>query len=124
MAGCGDCTLCCTLMSVAELKKPCDVACSHIAKGVGCAIYADRPPSCRNFACAWLQDQGEHRGVMRRELRPDKCHVVLFGVGNGDMEAVVDPKYPGAWKVGAIGQFLKQASDRGVNIKVHTREAA
>lgn len=107
-------------MAVHELSKPCDVQCGH-AKGNGCAIYASRPRSCANFACAWLQDQREHRGVMGRALRPDKCHVVLFGVGGGDLEAVCDPKYPGAWRVGAIGKFLKQADKSGVRITVHTR---
>lgn len=107
-------------MAVHELSKPCDTACAHIVKG-GCAIYQQRPRSCANFACVWLQDQRGHRSVMTRAMRPDKCHVVLFGVGGGDLEAVVDPKYPGAWRVGAIGKFLKQADKRGVHITVHTR---
>lgn len=121
---CGDCSLCCTLMAVHEIDKPCDVACAHIVEKRGCAIYDKRPRSCANFACVWLQDQKNHRGVMRRELRPDRCHVVMFGVGNGNIEAVCDPKYPGAWKVGAIYEFLRQASNRGVNILVHERSGS
>src|SRR4051794_7389373 len=52
---CGSCSLCCKLLPIRELEKPENKWCVHCkpASG-GCTIYADRPPSCREFACHWL----------------------------------------------------------------------
>jgi hypothetical protein len=62
---CGDCTLCCTLAGVNELKKPPGTPCRHL-KGKGCGIYPDRPNACRDFACGWLLGNFDER------FRPDK----------------------------------------------------
>ena len=69
---CGDCSLCCKVLGIPELEKPKDVWCPNFAAGAGCRIYADRPPSCRNFACQWLTDL-----TMGPEWKPSVCKLVL-----------------------------------------------
>jgi hypothetical protein len=48
---CGDCTVCCTILAIAALKKPAGVTCVHCDKG--CAIHPTRPQTCRDFYCGW-----------------------------------------------------------------------
>lgn len=121
--------MCCTLLSVPEIEKPANTPCRHCNEK-GCAIYATRPTLCRGYACGWLisdPDAARANGVdLRKEddatwyrmsslLRPDLCHVVLTFAeskrrpGYSDdsrLIVVVDPKFPKAWKVGAMAKFL------------------
>jgi hypothetical protein len=60
---CGDCTACCTVLAVTELRKPMRFACEHICRD-GCRIYAERPAGCRQFNCLWL------RGAIRSQNIP------------------------------------------------------
>src|SRR5215831_7728616 len=73
---CGDCSLCCKVMGIAALDKPEGVWCGHFARGVGCAIYADRPQECRAFVCQWLVNAN-----FGPEWKPNKCKMVLVGDG-------------------------------------------
>lgn len=82
---CGECTLCCTIMGVVELKKPVHTNCEH-QSCFGCKIYEDRPSSCKEFKCLWLEE-GEHlpgKHSLRKRLfweneRPDKNGVMFHG---------------------------------------------
>lgn len=67
---CGECTACCTVMAVTELKKPRGQACPHIC-AAGCAIYSERPDSCRRFDCLW------RLGFARDDDRPDRLGVIF-----------------------------------------------
>lgn len=70
---CGGCGLCCRLLPANELSKPANKNCSHYSRSSGgCRNYADRPNTCRIWACHWLLNpEFEH---MRR---PDKAHYVV-----------------------------------------------
>lgn len=70
---CGSCSACCTTMAVSEIKKPMYESCTHVAAVGGCTIYADRPPSCREWACGWAQ------GLLGQSDsgRPDNSGVIL-----------------------------------------------
>lgn len=68
---CGSCTACCKALEVVELTKPPGKWCLHCSIGKGCAIYAERPPSCRDFRCEWLKGLGEEQD------RPDRTKVIL-----------------------------------------------
>ena len=111
---CGDCTLCCKLVPVKELKKPAGERCVH-QRVTGCRIYARRPMSCRLWNCRWLTNVGTH------ELsRPDRAHYVIdlaedFVMATppeGDPFAVpviqvwVDPKHPHAHRDPALRRYL------------------
>lgn len=88
---CGDCTLCCKLMGVPELKKASARWCEHCLRGDdaghGCGVYDERPPSCRNFQCFWLMDAN-----FPDEFRPDRIGA-LAAFNDGPDSAVlhVDP---------------------------------
>ena len=66
---CGACTKCCKLLGIAEIKKPAWSECVHVAPGLGCRIYSQRPRSCRQFICGWLLDPN-----MGPDLKPEVCH--------------------------------------------------
>jgi hypothetical protein len=70
--GCGDCQACCTVVGVQELSKPHWTRCRHQCTA-GCAIYEERPRSCRGYSCLWaagLLDGDEVR-------RPDRLGVIF-----------------------------------------------
>jgi hypothetical protein len=69
---CGPCTACCTVMGVLELGKPYNVPCEHVCQG-GCAIYKDRPRTCRSWECQWRC--GFVEGM--QETRPDNLGAML-----------------------------------------------
>lgn len=69
---CGDCSVCCTVLGVPELKKEAGEACSNCKPGwKACKIYKDRPESCSSFECMWLE------GHFANADKPDKIGVVL-----------------------------------------------
>jgi hypothetical protein len=98
---CGSCTKCCTVMGIAELKKPAWEECPNVVKGIGCKIYADRPPSCRQFICGWLLDP-----YMGEDLKPENCHVVFYQRSEQHIVATVDAAYPDAWRKPNVIEFL------------------
>jgi hypothetical protein len=55
-----------------ELKKPPGVTCEHCRDGVGCQIYAARPPVCRTFLCGW-----RNMDVLDDAWRPDRCGIII-----------------------------------------------
>lgn len=89
---CGNCTLCCRLLAVPELDKAEGTWCRHCGSSE-CAIHAIRPPSCRNFDCFWLMDEG-----FPDALRPDRCGVVAWwnGADHDSVVLHVDPDRPDA----------------------------
>jgi hypothetical protein len=71
---CGECRACCTALGVQELSRGNYERCEHICEA-GCAIYAERPDSCRIFSCWWkLGEMGDER------RRPDRLGVILESV--------------------------------------------
>ncbi len=88
---CGPCTLCCQFFAVPETGKPTGQWCDHCG-ATGCAIHRTRPPSCRNFECFWLLDEG-----FPEDLRPDLCGIVVsFNEDHASVVAHVDPARPDA----------------------------
>jgi hypothetical protein len=109
-AGCGDCAMCCKLMRVDELRKPACQWCQHInAEHHGCTIYEDRPQTCRDFECVWLQTQYQRNGecAMPAELRPDRSRVVIDVLRNGSgLVFHVEQSRPDAHTRGAMGRLF------------------
>lgn len=84
---CGTCTACCNALAIEELAKPgfadCPNVQTHDAHGcAGCAIYDDRPGSCRDFQCLWLQ------GHLREVDRPDRLGVIFTTTGHPDLGTI------------------------------------
>jgi hypothetical protein len=98
---CGSCTKCCKVMGIPELKKRAWEECSHVAAGVGCKIYSERPRSCRSFICGWLLDP-----YMGPDLKPENCHVVFYQRGEHHIVGTCDADYPDAWRKPNVIAFL------------------
>jgi hypothetical protein len=58
---CGQCTGCCTALSVPEIGKNNGETCKHEVKRRGCGIYQNRPAQCRNFYCFWKLGIGSRK---------------------------------------------------------------
>jgi hypothetical protein len=87
---CGECTLCCTLLGIKELKKPPLRTCQHVVPRCGCSIYATRPAVCRGFECVWLTST-----IAPEVMRPDKIHGFMVPTKDGNVIVHEDPAYPG-----------------------------
>jgi uncharacterized protein len=130
--GCGDCRLCCRILEVKEIGKPFLKWCAHAVAGVGCAIYHDRPESCRAFECTWLTSQrgqgpnGEAWERMPPELRPDRCGVIFAPVDQSDPDHVLhvhtDPHRPMAWARADVKAWIARIVKRGITIVLSVGE--
>jgi hypothetical protein len=115
---CGECTLCCKLVPVAEIGKPAGKRCQHQAHHVGCRVYDTNrmPSSCRLWNCAWLADE---QTVNLR--RPDRSHYVIDTMpdfvtlqpNDGGpatdipvLQIWIDPAYPDAHRDPALRAML------------------
>ena len=105
---CGDCSLCCKVLAIPELEKPKDAWCSNFAAGTGCRIYADRPPSCRDFACRWLVDSS-----MGPEWKPSVCKLVL-DTKPGLLVVHADPAVSKPWRMEPYHSVLKRLAAQGL----------
>lgn len=70
---CGDCTVCCKVLGIAELDKPVHTVCVNCSTGKRCDAYEARPASCRRFNCVWLTND-----TLPDDLKPDRCGIVAF----------------------------------------------
>jgi len=90
---CAGCTLCCSLLSVAELDKPPMVRCVNCAAS-GCRIYAQRPTECRQFYCGYLLKE-----QLDQRWKPSQCKlIVVFDEHPYCVAIHVDPAFPDAWR--------------------------
>ena len=91
---CAGCSLCCTLLSVAELDKPPLVPCGNCSGNRGCRIYLQRPTECRQFYCGYLL-----RADLDSRWKPSRSKlVVAFDEPFHDVAIHVDPATPDAWR--------------------------
>ncbi len=105
---CGDCTACCTVLAVTELRKPMRWACQHVACG-GCQVYDTRPPSCREFNCLWLRGAISGDGTHR----PDKLGVLFdcfYSTAMGAERFVAFELWNGAFEERAGAAILAEMS--------------
>lgn len=119
---CGGCTLCCKLLPTKEINKPANTKCKHQRSGKGCAIYEQRPWSCRFWVCEWLKNNDS------RDLRrPDRVGYVvdcipdyITRVNNDTGERIdipciqvwVDPDRPQAFRDPALLDYLQRRAMR------------
>lgn len=116
---CGTCTLCCKVLAITELNKPAGVWCTHCKPGAGCGIYADRPPSCGFFDCAYLV-----RADVGEEWKPNVSRMVLMEEPQFNrVLAHVDPQRPDAWRAAPYHAQLRLWASRAAATggQVHVR---
>jgi len=102
---CGECTACCTVLTVAELDKPGGEPCPHAVQG--CSIYDRRPKACRDYQCLW------RAGIGSLEQRPDRIGIVFTPVDPGmpgHPGVRVHELWPGAFE--ECGPFLLEVAQR------------
>jgi uncharacterized protein len=110
---CGSCTMCCSALEIAELKKPAGRLCGNCRLGAGCAIYADRPQVCRDYECDWLMSRDLPRG-----LRPDLVGAILMeDPDSEEYWAVCAPEKPMAWRHPRVFERLVAAAKAGRTVK-------
>ncbi len=108
---CGDCGMCCKLLSISALGKEAGRWCSHFVRGKGCGVYEDRPPVCRSFRCEWLMSR-----ELGPEWRPERARFLMFHDDDRHrLSVVVDPGSPHAWKREPYYSRLKQLSHRAAD---------
>lgn len=124
---CGTCVLCCKVMGVSmppisDAYKPPGVWCEHCAIGKGCRVYAERPTTCQQFDCLWLQVPNKALG---QELRPDRVGVVLQPTSDGTgIVAHCDPKTPTAWRHPKVLPLLKYFAANGKHASARSGKRA
>ena len=95
--------MCCKLLGITELQKPRNKWCPHCDIGKGCKIYNDRPGSCSEFRCLYLDSD-----TIPEDERPDKTGVVMFFPNDQQTVQVhVDPHRPHGWEQGVTGRLLQ-----------------
>ena len=117
---CSDCTLCCKILGVADLKKPAREYCPHCEINHGCKIYESRPKECVDFRCAWLL------GSIPEELKPSKTGVMITSLAmdlrnQGYLEPTKDyvlvyPENIGDEKKEPVKSFLNNLLKNGIEI--------
>lgn len=71
---CGSCNVCCVSLTIDDpvMFKPQGYRCRNARPDNSCAIYTDRPGTCRTFFCGWRQLRWVKDG-----LRPDTSGVLV-----------------------------------------------
>ncbi len=104
---CGECTACCTIMAIAELKKANYRPCPHNCGS--CAIYESRPRTCRAWSCSWWL--GRIEGDEQR--RPDKLGLLFTHEKlAGKRITVAFEVWPGAGRETNNANLLREMSER------------
>lgn len=110
---CGDCRACCTVLGVHDLAKEPHTKCEH-ACASGCAIYQERPESCRTYSCGWLG--GSVDGG--RSMRPDRLGVILDRPANLGGTIVAREVWRGAFARRRVKQVLERIHRAGFKVQL------
>lgn len=107
---CGGCTACCKTHQIEELQKPANQWCAHCVVGKGCGVYEERPPSCRDYACVWINFPD---ALPEDDQRPDRLGVV-FSIFN-------QPEMTGDPKGETLRVFVNEVMEGRLNTKAARR---
>jgi len=103
---CGTCTLCCKLLFIKELNKQAGTMCKYCENN--CSIYKDRPQSCKEFLCSYIQ-----MNKASESMRPDNFGVIFEKLDDDLMFGTVNPEHKDFKHLnGQINSFLKE----GINV--------
>lgn len=103
---CDGCTMCCKLLSIAELDKPRAVWCPHCDKKRGCKIYEQRPEACRSFYCGWRRI-----AHLDAQWKPSHSKILInYEEAHKRIAIHVDPDRPDAWRLEPFYSMIKRWS--------------
>jgi len=118
---CLPCTACCTCIGVEELDKAPGEPCPHLTDK-GCGIYPDRPETCRNWKCLWLNQKADGKTDVLD--RPDQLGIVIYPQNTqlGFAFCVFEVR-PGAAREGLARNYIEAFAKRtAVFIMTNPRE--
>ena len=117
---CGACNVCCVALTIDDdgLRKPQGVRCRHARHDNSCAIYADRPRTCRSFYCGWRR----FRWVSAL-LRPDVSGVLIrehlhidAATGREDWGVSIMPLNAAATRADGLAETVAAAVYAGLRV--------
>ena len=103
---CGDCNLCCTLLTVNALEKAAGTRCAHLSGGL-CGIHSNKPHECGAFQCFWTLTLAMDDG-----WRPDRSGMILWSDHPSRLIVDVNPRRPDAWRREPFYGQLRAWADR------------
>jgi hypothetical protein len=104
---CGGCTLCCKVLGIGPNGKAPGVLCPHAAPGSGCGVHDHRPEVCATYQCAWTWAE-----PLDPSWRPDRAGFLINPRPDpAEVEVVVDPDQPDAWRREPYASQIKRWSD-------------
>jgi|TARA_R110000796_G_scaffold24033_1_gene68745 hypothetical protein len=110
---CGDCTLCCDLLPIPEIKKPHSQLCGDCVLSVGCSIHSTRPESCRTFNCLYIESDESEMG---NSLKPNKSNVIFEKLTTNIYIAINHYNEPTAYKSKLVLDFIKSLNEKGISV--------
>lgn len=114
---CGGCNVCCVALTIDDpaLQKVQGYRCRNATLDNRCAIYADRPKTCRSFECGWRLLKWVKPG-----LRPDKSGVLIrFQAGPDGMGIIVTLLTNAALKAEGLAETVAAAVAAGAPVYLH-----
>lgn len=117
---CGGCTECCesfhidskkatggNIIELIIIDSPAGVLCGYCNKNEGCSVHEDRPKICRDFMCAYAQEE-----KAPIELRPDKCGIIFEKMDDTMFIGTVKPNNPVSdYGMRQVRSFMEQGYD-------------
>jgi hypothetical protein len=101
--------MCCTILTIEELKKDAGPLCANWCAPGGCSIYATRPGVCREFECEWLSERD-----IPLALKPNRVGTILMIDPDSEQyQAVCDTKTPNAWRHPLVFKHLLAKAKEG-----------
>ena len=109
---CGECMACCKSLPIDDIKlvKANNVICQHCDKG--CRIYDDRPESCVNFNCVFIEDGYDI------SLRPDKTGVIFEKITTKIYLALLDEDYLDRWETPEMLRHIENYNNQGISVVI------
>ncbi len=114
---CGDCSLCCKLLAIPELNCGEGDWCALCNPPKGCGSYENRPPSCHDFECLWLQ------GRMPENLKPNRIGAVAHSSdGGATIKIHLDAGQTADAMDKGLRAFINAMDAEGRNVRVSSLE--
>jgi len=109
---CDGCYECCISLPINDtaLTKPENSKCTFCDKG--CTIYEERPESCVNFNCVYI-DEGYNES-----LRPDRSGVIFDRITTKIYYGLVSERRINTWDTIQMGEYIKSLNAKGISVVI------
>lgn len=107
MRQCGECSLCCKVPHIPEVKERPGQWCPHCRPGNGgCSIYDMRPDVCQRFNCEWLLNES-----VPDYWKPSKSKMVIYEIGD---RWIIDCDHGAKWLDEPYNSDIKRIAIEGM----------